>query len=434
MQEIHADISLRDLYLILRRGFPLIAVAALLAGAAAFVITSILPKSYRSTSVVQVIPSPIGEQQIGGLDFNPRSNLSFEAYRSIALDTKVLQQTLDTLEGGDLGLSGLKQRIELRRLAGPDNPNQIAPLAVEHLVSDEDPDLVLRIASAWSQASLDAVRATLTASLTAMADTTSQALQRRQRAVDEGEAAWQAFQAGDNRDAIRLRLADVNTRFTESSARIDQLGRLIAVARARQAFLADQLEAATPGTALDTGAQLSALVENRLLSSEVATQLRVLLAEQPDFAQDAEQDLLLLLLRAELQQVTTALVGQLAERDFILGEAAALEAQAETLRARLAELEREATTLERELEAARMAYQSVVDIAPVIEYAGELVSTSASLLSAPNVAPDSIGRGRMANTVVSALLAAVLAVLYLFLREAIRDPEARADLRQSAAP
>lgn len=434
MQEIHADISLRDLYLILRRGFPLIAVAALLAGAAAFVITSILPKSYRSTSVVQVIPSPIGEQQIGGLDFNPRSNLSFEAYRSIALDTKVLQQTLDTLEGSDLGLSGLKQRIELRRLAGPDNPNQIAPLAVEHLVSDEDPDLVLRIASAWSQASLDAVRATLTASLTAMADTTSQALQRRQRAVDEGEAAWQAFQAGDNRDAIRLRLADVNTRFTESSARIDQLGRLIAVARARQAFLADQLEAATPGTALDTGAQLSALVENRLLSSEVATQLRVLLAEQPDFAQDAEQDLLLLLLRAELQQVTTALVGQLAERDFILGEAAALEAQAETLRARLAELEREATTLERELEAARMAYQSVVDIAPVIEYAGELVSTSASLLSAPNVAPDSIGRGRMANTVVSALLAAVLAVLYLFLREAIRDPEARADLRQSAAP
>lgn len=434
MQEIHADISLRDLYLILRRGFPLIAVAALLAGAAAFVITSILPKSYRSTSVVQVIPSPIGEQQIGGLDFNPRSNLSFEAYRSIALDTKVLQQTLDTLEGSDLGLSGLKQRIELRRLAGPDNPNQIAPLAVEHLVSDEDPDLVLRIASAWSQASLDAVRATLTASLTAMADTTSQALQRRQRAVDEGEAAWQAFQAGDNRDAIRLRLADVNTRFTESSARIDQLGRLIAVARARQAFLADQLEAATPGTALDTGAQLSALVENRLLSSEVVTQLRVLLAEQPDFAQDAEQDLLLLLLRAELQQVTTALVGQLAERDFILGEAAALEAQAETLRARLAELEREATTLERELEAARMAYQSVVDIAPVIEYAGELVSTSASLLSAPNVAPDSIGRGRMANTVVSALLAAVLAVLYLFLREAIRDPEARADLRQSAAP
>ena len=426
MQERNDEISLRDLYLILRRSLTLIVAAALLAGVVAFVLSTILPQTYRSTTVVQVIPSPLGAQQVGGLDFNPRANLSYEAYRSIALDAAVLQQTLDILAERDLSLSDLKQRIDLSRISGPANPTQIASLTVEHTVRGEDPDRVMRTASAWSQASLDAVRTTITSSLTSMAETTAQALQLRQLAVDESEAAWQAFQARDNRDAIELQLVNVNARLAGNSARIDQLERQIAVSSAQQAFLGAQLEAAVPGTPTDVETQLATVVESGLISLEAVTQLRVLLATQPNLAQGLEQDLLLLLMRAEFQETTSRLVEHIAERDFILGELAALEAQAETLRSQRAELDRASTTLQRDLAASRQAFNSVADIAPVIDYASDLVSTSATLLSAPTIAPIVIGQGRVFNAVAAALLITVLVVLYIFLREAVRDREAEA--------
>ena len=88
MPEHNDEISLRDLYLILRRGLPLIAGVAFVVGVVAFALSSLLPSSYRSTAVVQVTPSPVGAQQVGGLDFDPRTNLSFEAYQSIAFSAR----------------------------------------------------------------------------------------------------------------------------------------------------------------------------------------------------------------------------------------------------------------------------------------------------------------------------------------------------------
>lgn len=417
------DISLRDLYLILRRSLVPIAIAALLAGAAAFVITSLLPTVYRSTAVVQLLPSPLGDQQASGLEFNPRTILSFEAYRSIALDNAVLDRTLAALEETGLRRGELKRSLELRRLSGPDNPNQIAPLAVEHIVTGEQPERVAQIAAAWSQASLEAVRNAMTLSIDSMAATTRESLQRRQLAVEESEAAWQAFQARDDRDAIKLLLDDVNNRLAQTDSRHDTLERLIAVGSARQAFLRDQLAATEPGTPVEIGGQLASMVETGLLSPEAAAQLRVLLAQAPERAQEMEQDLLLLLLRADLQEETTQLVAYIAEQDVIQDRMTALESQAESLRGRLAELNRSAAELERNMLTARESLTIVADIAPIIDYAGELVATSASLLSGPVPSSSAFGGGRVFNAVVTFLLVGSLAVLFVFLREAVRDPD-----------
>jgi capsular polysaccharide biosynthesis protein len=416
------DPSLRDIYLTLRRYLWLIVLVAAAFGIVAFVTTTVSPSSYRATAVVQLTPSPIGEQQVGGIDLAPTSNLSFEAYSSIVLDGAVLTATLDRLEGIDLSANGLRRRSDLRRLAGPANANQIAPLTVEHSVSGSDPDEVLRIAQAWSEAGLDGIRRALTSSLTSMAESTAQTFERRQVTVTDLEAAWLAFRERDERDGLGQRLHDLTTRRTHNAARLDELDELIAIADAQRGFLHAQIEQNAPGAGSDAASQIATLVDRGRLAPATAARLRALLSDRPDTAQALEQDLLRLLLRADLQTKELQLVAHLAERDALGGEVERLDSEASVLRASIAVLERDASRLERERRNAQRALDSVADIVPVLDYASDLLATSVTLLSSPTVGVVPTGRGRWLNTAIAALLGALLATLFAFGREAVRVP------------
>jgi capsular polysaccharide biosynthesis protein len=416
------DLSLRDIYLTLRRYLWLIVIVAAAFGIIVFVTTTVSPRSYRATAVVQLTPSPIGEQQVGGIDLAPTSNLSFEAYSSIVLDGAVLDATLDRLVGLDLNASGLRRRTDLRRLAGPANANQIAPLTVEHSVSGDDPDEVLRVSQAWSEASLAGVRRALTSSLNAMAESTAQTFEHRQVAVTDLEASWLAFRERDDRDGLEQRLHDLTTRRTHSAARLDELDELIIVADAQRGFLYAQVEQGTSGAGSDAATQIAALVEQGRIAPTTASQLRALLSDRPATGQPLEQDLLRLLLRTDLQAKELQLVSYLAERDALDGELEQLDSEAADLRARIAALDRDASQLDRERRNAQQALDSVADIVPVLEYASDLLATSATLLSSPTVEVVPTEQRRGLNTAVAMLLGALLATLFAFGREAVRDP------------
>lgn len=88
----------------------------------------------------------------------------------------------------------------------------------------------------------------------------------------------------------------------------------------------------------------------------------------------------------------------------------------------LASLTKERTILELKLSNAEEAYQSIVVLQPMIEYVTEINPANARLLSQASVPSDSVSPRRLLNTALATVLAGLLTLLFVFLREAVRAP------------
>lgn len=430
------EISLRELYLVLRRGLPLIAGLTLLVGAAAFVASSLAPASYRASATVQLNPLPVRAQGTSNLGFEPRNDVSFETYRTIALSSNVLEQTL--AEVPDLGLEPreLRERLTLVRLAGAERPDQLVPLTVSHQVDGADPDTTVALTNAWATAALGTARATFGNSLASAASATSAELNRLQQRVDEAEAAWQSFQERDSRDLLRTRVSGLGLRITTAEDRLAELGTELAASRARQELLRRQLGATRPGPeeappaagadASDSAggadaAALELLRQQELLPEEVAAQLEALLAEQPTAAGG---ELITLIRQAELQHELYTSAGHLAEHDYLETQVERDSTQVERLRNRLALLEQEGSRLQQQLDNATDSYNDLLAIEPLLNYTRELIPTTARVLSSASLPLEPLGSRRLITTLLSMVVTAMTVTLFVFLREAVREPDA----------
>ncbi|HLR46932.1 MAG TPA: Wzz/FepE/Etk N-terminal domain-containing protein, partial [Deinococcales bacterium] len=93
MNDYSDEVSLRDLYLIFKRGFPLIVLVALVAGAAAFLYATLQPDKYEAQATVLVTATPERQSDGAGSSIIQRTNVNYATYESIAFSRRVLEAT-----------------------------------------------------------------------------------------------------------------------------------------------------------------------------------------------------------------------------------------------------------------------------------------------------------------------------------------------------
>ena len=149
------EVSLRELYLILRRGLPWILGAAVLAGALAFILTSRRASIFETNSVVLLSDLPLADEPAAnGEAAQPSGSwngaVPFEAYRELAKSQAVLEDAASRVAGAAVSAAQLDaagrlgDRTRLNRIGEDD------PLVFAHIVSYPNPELAAALADAWA--------------------------------------------------------------------------------------------------------------------------------------------------------------------------------------------------------------------------------------------------------------------------------------------
>ncbi|HEX7022229.1 MAG TPA: Wzz/FepE/Etk N-terminal domain-containing protein [Trueperaceae bacterium] len=384
------EMSFRDLYLVLRRGMPLILSVAAIAGILAFVVSSLLPPVYQAESTTLVAPPPVRIQG-GDLTFAPLVDVSFESYQTLAQSRPVLEATLKRVPGTGLSPAELLGMSELEKLLGTDRQNQSVPLSVTHRVRAKDPALAAKLADAWAVSTLETVKSSLLDNLSPANEATGAEVERLRSQLREAEQAWSDFQARDNSALLQTRL--------------NQLNELIASAEAGYTLQGDA--EAEPGT--DPGGVLAGLgLSNRInLPQEIAA-TRAALEALP-----RESDR-----RAAL---AARLAGLQARSELLPQQLQNYRTTYKQVQQELAALTLERSQLERKLDEATEAYQQVIRLEPTISYITELAPTNARMLSRASVPVGPSGPRRLLNTALAVALGGMLALVFVFIREAVSE-------------
>ena len=517
------EVSLRDLYLVLLRGLPFVLLLTLVAGGVAYYLNAQRRPVYAAESTVLVTPPPIQIEGDENLSFSPINEVSFQTYETLARSQLVLNDAAARV-GGEIDPAALLALGTLRQLIGPQRVGDVAPLAVIHRVRNGNPERAARLADAWAQSTLAAVRESLFSSLRPVDEGTTREVARLQRNVREVETRVQAFAAEDNGPLLEAELEGLTRQLIDGRERQGELTRDIAAAEARVQALTDQLGGTVPNTdgtaggaaleptllnvlaarevladtqrntrtqtrfipsaqldrafeaALAESDTLSALLQGNedefvgLAQTLYAESLRPLegaLAEEQRAAQRRAQaqaegalelallgyasaqtaqdpaaqdsaapaptgDALSLLSAAELQREQVALAGMRAERADLTGELSGYTEDAAAIQQRLATLEQRRNRLERELDNVLSSYDDVAGLQSSVSYLTELAPTNARILSQASVPRSPVGPRRGFNTVLAAVGGALVGLVLVFLRAAVRRPNAISSRKATA--
>ncbi len=392
------EISLRDVYLIFRRGLPLILVASLLAGVLAFVVSSLLPKVYEAETTVLISPPAVNVEGTQNLSFRPSSEVSFEAYQTLAKSKGVLGEAAQNIDP-ELSYADINGTVQ--ELIGPQGAGQSVPLLVTHTVRDSDPERAIQYADAWATATLMAVQRSLFANIQPINTVTIQAIEPLRENLATAEAALETFEATDQSEALQ--------------ATLNSLAGLIAASKSgvvttSQLSLAQTSEIPQESTQREPIALESTLQADSYfnLAQEIAAREAYLESLGGGTAQERAE-------LAALQARQTLLQTQLTryETDF------------QSTRQSLATLQRQRRELELTLEDAREAYQSVSRLQPMIDLVSKLSPTNARILSSASSTvssqPEPVGPNRLLNTALAVVGVGLLALVFVFLREAVRQ-------------
>ena len=364
------EVSLRELYLILRRGLPWILGAAVLAGALAFILTSRRAPIFETNSVVLLSDLPLADEPAAnGEAAQPSGSwngaVPFEAYRELAKSQAVLEDAASRVAGATVSAAQLDaagrlgDRTRLNRIGEDD------PLVFAHIVSYPNPELAAALADAWAMSTLEAVRRLRSATLAEIEAATRTELAQTQDALQAAETQWRDFQAQHPNLLSAQRLEGLNNARTRGEAALQRLEREIAASSARLETLRTQ-EATSP---------------NPDLRREEVT-LSGLNAERES-------------LQAQLRETQRALSQP----------PTALSARADELR--------------RTVEEAEAALETLNAAQTRTAYLRELVPTTAQRLDHAAVPAAPLGTARTSQIIVAASVGALLALLVLFLRAAI---------------
>jgi uncharacterized protein involved in exopolysaccharide biosynthesis len=388
------EISLRDVYLIFRKGLPLILILSLIAGVLAFIVSSFLPKIYEAETTVLISPPAVNVEGTQNLSFRPSSEVSFEAYETLAESRGVKGEAVQSIDP-DLKYSDMAGTVH--ELIGPQGAGQSAPLLVSHTVRDTDPERAAQLADAWANTTLTVVQNSLFANIKPISDVTVQALGPLRTNLTEAQAALETFEANDTSETLQTTLSTLSQLIaaaksgviTTSQVSLAQTGE---VPQGRE-------DAINLESTLETSTQIN-------LSQEIAAKEAYIASlGSTATAQDRAE-------LASLQARQASLQEQLSkyESDF------------QETRQTLAGLERQRRDLETALENAQEAYQSVLQLQPMIAFVSELNPTNARILSSASTALPSepVAPNRLLNTALAVVLVGLLTLVFVFLREAVR--------------
>lgn len=409
------EISLRELYLVLRRHAGAIVGVALAVGVATFLAISLRAPSYQARAVVQVAPLEIpGEES----DAAPPERVDLEGYRAVARSAGVGRAVADALAERGFDAENVaealasERRGELDALGGSDATS----LLVAHLGADPDPELAAALTGAWTDATLRALRSGLVDDYQRSADVARERLQERLATLEEVREASEAFRSRDERDFLRERLQAIGSERNQALRRLDQIASQLAASSARQALLRAQLGDAPDGDPLT---QLRALQESELIDESTVQQLELLLER----SETNDNDLLELVRRTALQRELIDSAGVQAERDALREQLDALRAESETVRGDVARLTTEAERLERDLEQATDAYRELENVPERAALTVELLATTGRVVDPAEVPAEPQPNRRSLLALVATILTGAAAILFVLLREAVREPD-----------
>lgn len=459
MSEAYDEISLRDLYLIIKRGLPLILAVTLVSAVAAFLYISLRSERYQAETTVLINPTPVRVQGTRNLGLDQRNDISWETYQTIAFSRTVLEDALARLGEVDISVQQLKANGEITRLVGPQRPDEVAPLTVSHAFTHTDPQVAAIVADAWSSATVATVSASMLASLETVRQATEQQLENLEERLTGLEERWLEFQAHDESELIEARLLGLGARIPGTEATLESIERQLAATQASRQTLAAtgadarQLSNANPQAALSllqrsessaaTGAQQAqqdrAANSPRgdedgtksqaeagqarhnsfgLLPEETISEVSAALLESGA----AEADLVTLVRQVELQRLTAEQAGLSAQRDATEDQLERMRELAQELRERQAGMVLERDRLEQQLETAREAHGDLANLEPVIEFVYQLAPTNSRILSEASIPTEAVGPSRLLVTLLAGVVGGMLALLYVFLRAAVSEP------------
>jgi len=418
------EVSLRELYLILRRGAAGIAVFAVVVGVAAFLLVSSRPVRYGASASVQLVP-PLLSSQTPYADQVPQVSLNAQAYAMVARSTDVVAATLDVApDANDPTLRSFRERSEVR---ATDASGQARPTVnAEHRVVAPLATLAAEQANDWAEATVAAATAALRAPYEAAYTSASDELAARDAELAAAEAAWATFAADDSRAQVTLRLDGLAALEAQNDVQRVALERLITSNTAQRDLLLAVVDARESGDPAGLAAQLEALLAAGVLDEGTDAALRRALATRP--AGDGESltadDAVTLVARARLEALTAELAGYVAERNRLAEGDGQMAAEAASLRADLADLERRAAALQRALASAQAAHARLSSVVPLLASQLGLAESAARVVVRATPATDPEPRNRLVVTLAATLVAAMVATLFVFLREAVREPAA----------
>lgn len=344
-QSTNNEVSLRDLYLVLRRGFPLIAGVVVLFAVLGLVYALLREPSYQSESVTIVTPSTIDVQDANGISFAPRANVSFETYRALATSRSVVEQVLVQFPDLEMTIDSFLRSSSVDRLIGPSDQRpetlQIVPLSVAHQVNYSNPETSAALSNAWAESTLSTIRESVLGTFNPVEQITNTQLQSLRAALGDAENALEAFRAQNNLSLLGERNALLNSRVAQAELEVDTLERQLVVSQARVATLNNQIRdarAATPTSNPTTDtflAGLSIAEAQSTLSDQrtlLATRRQDARAELDAFTQENN----LALLRSRVERLNSEVGAKEAQLSEIPGNLTRVRANLAFQEARLA--------------------------------------------------------------------------------------------------
>lgn len=425
MYEPRDEISLRELYLIFRSGLVAIVLVALLAGTAAFIYLSSRPESFSATATVQVnVPAPSSADEEAAW-LLPPAGIGLNSYRALANRPEVLAEALGVPLGATEELrTGLRQ-LELTAI---DTAAQAqGQLTVTHTASGPTAQTAAAVANRWAEATASAAVAAMVETVNVNAEASGRELALREADLANASETWTEFAQGDNR-AVLTSLLNVQQQLQRDALlRTAELENLVVTTRARRDMLQAVLDSRTGTSSQPLAAQLNAMVTSGVLDADMAAQLERSLSQLPASATAGSGDLMLLVSRTQLETLTSDLAGYAAEQELLARNLAEVGQRMSEIRSELAEVNQTADRLEQVLARARAAYDSVARLAPLMRLQQGLIGNAAKVVvqAVPPLEPQP--RNRLTITLAAAVVAGLLATLVVFLRAAVREPEAPAE-------
>ncbi len=383
------EVSLRELYLVLRRRSGWIVAAAILAAAAAFAFLSTRPAIYVAEATTVVARPPIEVDLGTNLRFRPEISVTFDTYATLAHSRGVLEAVLPHHEAETL--SRLENSLELERVAGTANQPSTF-LAVVHEVSSRDPESAAASAGAWVEATVAHVRALMLENLDAVELITGDSVALTRARVHDAETALEGYRAEAAPEALRSRQDAMDERFVELESIALELQRTLEGRLAERSALLAARESGDP-----TGG--------------------VVLMDAPEVV--VELDGALVSLDARVESLRS-------ERERVLEQLSELRVERGAVAAELADATVRLAALERAAREARQALEVLAAIDPNVAYVAQLAPSGVRVLSEAGVPTEAEPRRALLVALLVAVVTGFAGMVLALLSEAVRAPNGEA--------